>query len=233
MKGLLTPVVAYQTQSGIPRTIRTSRSFSSNYAEVFQFEQSLWQTCDNNYRSPQKSLLVKRFWLGPLPNCSYFFWVRSNSIVFNYMAEVNNLFLGKPTLLRFSLQIRDTKKYLEEVSVLDCSKWSASVKLSVSTSSTMIYTILKICSQDAPFIKRRKVPGALERPNGMRTYSYSPPSGIRKPVFWRCSGATGIRQYPPTKSREEKMCAPLKASNIWSIFEMGNASFIVTSLSFR
>ena len=80
-------------------------------------------------------------------------------------------------------------------------------------------------------MKREKVAGALQRPNGTWLNSYSCPLLVRNAVFSLSRSMIGTCQYPLFKYRVENQRAPFNASRRSSIRDRGCASLTVAALS--
>ena len=80
-------------------------------------------------------------------------------------------------------------------------------------------------------MRREKVAGALQRPNGTWLNSYSCPLLVRNAVFSLSRSMIGTCQYPLFKSKVENQRAPYNASRRSSIRGRGCASLMVAALS--
>ena len=108
---------------------------------------------------------------------------------------------------------------------------SSNVDPYTNTSSMNVRRVRKFWSPKAASIRRTKVAGALQRPNGILVYSYKHPVPIRKAVLYISSSAIGTWWYPWAKSRLTKNLAPPRASNASSMRGRVYASLLVFALS--
>ena len=114
---------------------------------------------------------------------------------------------------------------------LRCSSCSSTDCENITISSRYTITNFPSISPSTACMVRWNSAGALARPNGIRTNSYSP-VWVMNAVFLISSSCTGICQYPLFKSRVLKTLAPERLSNISWMRGKGWASLRVIALTF-